>query len=462
MRYGVSWFLWGICAASSFVSACGGRIVDRGSGSGGGPDDDPVTGGGGTVASVLCQVELDWERRFVGEPGRLLGSAVSSPDGLVIEGRFFDCPGESSTLLSLDPRGVDRWERAFEQRYARLARYGDGYVIAGQKYPDLFVTAVDSAGNIRWEAEVGSDKEDFVSELVVDGDSVVVVGSSVTYVGSPADVLVSRIGGEGQVEWTGTYGESSNIIGQSRDERVIGAHLDREGRVVVAAQRWMDGGDGPPWVFAVERSGEVAWEYFAGVEYVRGSSWVFLPTSVGGWFLAGNLPAGSGIAGGAARVFHIDSRGAFDWEASLDDGSGAQQVTHDAIELDSGGYAVVGYSASSTRGTLWRLDARGSTLWTAGYDEVGAGLAKIREMPDGGFVIGGARWGISEDDRIFVLRVDSRGREHWRYEAYGTGVTDLGDLFADPGGRVRVIGAWSEEHDKESVVLQLSETCIPR
>jgi hypothetical protein len=427
------------CGAVSLFLACGARTIG----------DLPA----GASESQGCPIELSWERRFAGEPGLLLGDALQAPSGPVAVGRHFDGPVESTAVVALSGDGAVRWQRQLEGRWPRVARMADRIVVGRTEQDDVTVTLLGDAGNVLRDVRFGSDGEDQVTSLLPTASGLYVFGSAAIYPSSLGGLHASRLGAEGDALWTKIWDPVQGV-----ELRSIGAFADAQGRLVVAAQRWLKGGGGPPAVIALDESGQMLWEFVATTSYERGSSWALLPQGDGGLVLVGSIDT-NGAAGGPAWALRLSASGALVWQRSFDDGSGAQQVVSDGANTSDGGHAFVGYSANSAQGRLWRVRADGSVAWTRDYPVVGAGMTRIRVLPSGGFVVGAARWSLDGDDLYEVLQLDAQGELVLRRGSAGEGVTFFGALDVDAGGRVLAVGAFSNDADKQSHVMLFDTVC---
>jgi hypothetical protein len=422
-----------------------------------------------TPRTNVCEPQLEWQLDFPGEEGPLFHQALHDDGRFVAAGyRKFNAAGEHSGVVAVDPAGTLLWQTNVPARWAEIAPYAGGYAVAGAIFeglgsagPDIEVTRLSAQGVPSWTARVGTENEEYVNTVVADGDALFVVGSTTPY-SDASDLIISRIDASGTVQWTKVFGEVGQW-GQIRDERPIAARMDQKGRVVVAAQRWIDGGGGPPWVFAVDAEGNLAWEYLDTVEHDRGSDWVFIAMKDGTFVVAGNVYSMPGYSLGPARVARLDAEGAPLWVVSLDDGSGRQQLMSAGLEAADGGIALAGYSANSTRSRLWKLHADGSIAWIHDYeDEIGI-WDQMRPMPDGGFaLVAGETDYPNEIGDYQIVRTWADGEVAWTHTSSASGLALGGDLGVDPDGRLFMAAYWTSDEVKRGRLLELDETCRER
>lgn len=426
-----------VCAAATLVTGCGGRTRA----------DGEVTPG-----SEVCHLGVSWERRFATEPGVILQHAVATQGGWVLAGRHLDGGTERTVLMALSATGDTRWQQVLEGRSPQLARVGDGVVVARELKGDVVLTRFDEAGAPEFELAVGTDDDDAVTSLVSTGNDVTVFGDVSAYPGSSKGLFATSVSGQGAKHWEVTWPAAKGL-----ELRAISAHAAASGSVWIAAQRWVNGGGGPPWVAALGATGGVSHEWTDSVHHERGGGFHLLPLRDGGALLTGTTESDS--AGGPVRATRFGAAGGVVWTRSFDDGSGNQQLVHDGVELASGGFAFVGYSANVAKARLWRVRADGTIASIRDYDDFAAGLLRVTEWPAGGLVIGRSKWGFDEDDVIEVLQLDAKGEIVARHSALGEGVASFGDLVTGPADGMLAVGGWYADALKQTHVLQLGPVC---
>jgi hypothetical protein len=402
-----------------------------------------------------CQPRVVWERRL---PGLYPQALLPEGDGtlLLASGR----QGHQTTLIALSADGGSRWELELPQHFSKLAHLGTGFVAAGSwgPSPDLRISAVSAEGRQLWQSDIAADREETATRVLVDANRIVIVGSSIPYPGSSGgDVIVAELDHDGQPGWLRRFGQSHAGL-YPPDEHAFDAFLDPRGRAVIGSQRWLEGGGGPAWVFAVDPEGEQVWEYVSPVHYERGSVWVLLSTRDGGSLVTGNVP--SAFGSGPARLVRLDDDGVPLWTASLDDGTTNQQVVSAGHETPSGELRLAGYSQSSTHARTWRVGASGSLIASRDYPEALGPFGMLRAMPNGGSLLSSTQTTYPERVGSWqLLRTRPDGTPHWRWELADDGYAMLGDLLVDARGRVLAAGTWSRDDEAEGRLVLIEEQC---
>jgi hypothetical protein len=144
-------------------------------------------------------------------------------------------------------------------------------------------------------------------------------------------------------------------------------------------------------------------------------------------------------------------------------GGAGRDVGGSIADAAGGGWLVVGSTRSfgNRRDAIWllRIDTAGDTLWTR---TIGAPPAtrtatmSVAPGPDGGWVIGGARWnGAERDYDLILIGVDSLGRERWTRTYGGEGYDHFEVIRRTSDGGYIIGGGTTlpgERHDSQWVL----------
>jgi hypothetical protein len=428
----------------------------------------------------ICQAASEWQLDFPGEAGPMLRTASTDGDINVAAGAFVESSQPGTGIVATSREGKILWQTTLAARDGAMVRFAGGHAVAGDVWKkkgdqatDIEVTALSPQGATSWTSRFGTDDEEYVFTVVPHGDALFIVATTKPYSGSP-DIFVARLdAASGAVQWTKTFGEHPNVPGQNREETPFGAMVDPEGRLVVAARRWIDGGGGPSWVFAVDAQGDLAWEYLDTVTFDRTTEWTFIPMKDGGSVVAGSLYATGSFQPGPARVARLDAGGQARWVVSLDDGSGDQQVVRDGFEAGDGSIILAGYSAANTSWRIWKLGPGGSIDWIHDFEEDELeSFRHIRPMPDGGFAVVSRKSGTmdSPTGTFRIVRTRSDGEVLWRRTTSSVGsplttstigyAIDKDSLVVGDDGRILMVGYWKKDGEQNhGRMLQIDEKC---
>ncbi len=255
-------------------------------------------------------------------------------------------------------------------------------------------------------------------------------------------------------------GTFARLFGGANDEHALSLTPTRDGGYALAGFTFSFGeGRSDVWVIKVDEYGREQWrEIFGGPGYDWANDLV--ETRDGNLVVAG-YQRDSANGQRNAWIFQLNRHGSLMWSNVYggEEGDEAKAITQTA----DGGFAVVGYSHSFSKGKsdVWmlRLNAVGEQLWQKHYGtrEMEKGYS-IRETHDEGFVIGGFQY--ANDERkadMLIVRVDRNGEGVWRrvLRAPGNGVAE--SVLETATGNFLAAGwAWKEEKGLQGVVIELT------
>jgi hypothetical protein len=181
------------------------------------------------------------------------GPGVALSDGGYIISATSRSIGYGALLFRIDSGGHIVWQKQFQSEfYTRIEdmkRMGDhdvialGYIINNLDGGwDLWISRIDSSGNVIWQRVMGSSIDDRPSGIEVTSEGGFIVAGSI-YRGVPTpsieDGLIVKLDSDGDIQWQKTYGSN---LGDS----IISIHELPEGGFVA--------GGGSPLPFTVSQS----------------------------------------------------------------------------------------------------------------------------------------------------------------------------------------------------------------
>ncbi len=267
---------------------------------------------------------------------------------------------------------------------------------------------------------------------------------------------ISFINAQIQPEWDASLGgniwEELNSVEQTADGGFIMAGFTSSSQD--ADVSGMANGGGDYWVVKTDNLGQIEWENnFGGNQLER--PWKVLPTSDGGYMVAGYSPSNtSGDKSEDSRggddywVVKMDNSGNFQWDRTY--GGDGLDFCYDMIQLNDGGFLLGGRSLSGVSGEkteankgnwdfwLVKIDAAGNFLWdkTIGGDQEDL-LTEMQLSPDGNVVIGGGTSSSMSGDvtsmtqgnkDFWLVKVNSNNGDLMWQRRYGG--TDEDEIFS--------------------------------
>ncbi len=247
-------------------------------------------------------------------------------------------------VVKTDADGIEQWYRTYGGSGSDMGAYIEatsdgGYIIAGWTHSysnsdDVYVIKIDVSGNMLWDCRFGGHSWDYASSVREVGDGFIIVGETSSY-GTGGDVLWAKI------DLNGTLLNPYPLaIGGAGREIGTRLRLSADGQCIV-----------PGWTSSF---------------------------GAGGW---------------DAYLLKTDLSGVVEWQKAY--GGSENDFGSDVIVYGDGGYAVLGYTASSGAGgydiCVVRTNSGGEEIGSATLigksgDEYGYCMTST---PDGGLVIAG-------------------------------------------------------------------------
>jgi hypothetical protein len=321
---------------------------------------------------------------------------------------------------------------------------------------DVFLRKFDSAGNVLWTRQLGTQTFDYGYGVSGDGMGNVYV-SGVT-LGSLSGVQI----GNGDA-FLNKFDSSGNLIwarqfGTTKGDGAWGVSADGAGSVYAAGYTF--GSLGGPNVFSdrdaflsrFDDAGNLLWSRQLGTTSQLDQALGVTADKLGNVFISGETTgdlAGPNAGGNDAFVSKYDSTGNLIWTRQLgtsadDRGSGvsADGLGNVYVSGETGG-ALNGNSVGNTDAFLGKYDSQGNLLWLrqAGTrdDDFGAGVSV--DSSGSVYLTGtiGEIVGKPTDD-AFVSRYDSAGNLLWTRQIGTTSIDNSYAVSADGHGNVYASG----------------------
>lgn len=214
---------------------------------------------------------------------------------------------------------------------------------------DILVSRFDAGGHTIWSTKIGSEKQDFATTIIGTSDNgYALAGWVADGARGPAHPRVIRLNQSGGILWDRT-------LDSTEAEAVSIAEVHDGGFVVVQFINPVDPGN----LSKIDSDGRPVWNRTFG--YILRS---VIPTHDGGFACAGS------------HTFGIDGNGTLVWDLS--------EPSTSILQASDGGFFVERSGVPENYGTLFRLDANGTRVWTqpVGSHEMGK-ITSLHETPEG-------------------------------------------------------------------------------
>jgi triacylglycerol esterase/lipase EstA (alpha/beta hydrolase family) len=346
-----------------------------------------VTGNHGGWDAWLVKLSsagnLIWQRALGGTGTDEGYSVMETTDGgFVMTGTTNSNDGDVSGnhgdydawVVKVNSTGSLQWQRAlggtgFERLQSVRQTSDGGYILTGNTASfdgdvvgndggnDLWVVKLNNAGSLVWQKTFGGTGSEQAFSVMQTNDGGYVVAGFTTsndgdvtgFHGGGTDLWVIKLNGSGALVWQKALG------GSGSDE---GARIQQtsDGGYIVVGTTTSNNGDASGnhggkdiWVVKLNATGSLVWQKELGSTTDDLGSWI-QETNDGSFILVGRVSANDGDVSGAHMflecwVAKVSSAGSLLWQRALggNNNDGGQYVE----QATDGGYAVLGYTASS-------------------------------------------------------------------------------------------------------------------
>ena len=304
----------------------------------------------------LFQPPEQWNETFGGTSDDIGYSVQQTADGgYIVTG--FQLSGSINTdvyLIKTDSSGGKNWEKTFggtlpDEGWSVCQIIGGGYIITGKTSSygaggsDVWLIKTDGDGNQQWSKTFGGTSDDWGRSVVEISDGYVIAGSTSSYGAGGSDVWLIKTDGDGNQQWSKTFGGTSDDWGWSVQE-ISG------GFIIVGTTYSYGAGGSDVWLIKTDSNGNKLWDKtFGGVADDRG--WSVQEVS-SGYIIAG-LTSSYGSGNYDCWLIKTDSNGNEQWSEAY--GGIDNDIGYSMQQTSDGGYVIAGGTAS--------YGAGGSDVW---------------------------------------------------------------------------------------------------
>lgn len=317
--------------------------------------------------------------------------------------------------------------------------------------PNNLLTESVFLGEIDWVKNYGGSGEETAQAIIHTNDGgYAVLGYTSSTDGDlegktlPVnDYWLLKLDGDGNLQWSKTYGGSKDDIGQSLVQT-------KDGGYALTGYAMSDDGDASNnegfhdnWILKLDSEGNLEWEKslgFSGHDH----SYDILQTDDGGFFFVGFLDLtaarddgftekGNSLTRHGVGEFwgtKLDSQGNIEWRKYY--GGSNNDRAHAVVQADDGGFVMSGFSESNdfdvkqSRGSydFWvlKIDKQGTLLWEHSFGGTGIEISyDLAKTHDHGYVIVGNTFSNDADvsknngeSDIWLIKIDDNGNLLWQ------------------------------------------------
>jgi hypothetical protein len=344
-------------------------------------------------------------------------------------------------LVKTDGAGNVQWSRTYGGTNDDIARSvvqtsDGGYAIAGDTYSygagldDFWLVKTDGAGNVQWSRTYGGTNYDSAYSVVQTGDGgYALAGYTDSYGAGILDFWLVKTDGAGTLQWSRTYGGTSN-------DHALSLVQTGDGGYALAGYTYSYGA-GLDDFWLVKVNAEIGFEHqrnLGGTNIIPSWSKTYGGTSAdraysvvqtgdGGYALAGYTDS---YGAGYYDFWLVKTDGAGNTQWSRTYGGAGGDVAHSVVQTGDGGYALAGatdsYGAGNVDFWLVKTDGAGNTQWSKTYGGTNGDVAwSVVQTGDGGYALAGYTYSYGAGNYDFwLVKTDSAGTLQWSRTYGGT------------------------------------------
>lgn len=303
------------------------------------------------IFKVDANGTMDWTQHYGGSGNDSAYNVIATSDGgyaIVGSTTSYGSGGEDVWLVKVDSAGNMQWNKAYgesgDDEGWMLLQSGDGgYVIAGYTdsysnvsgIADALLIKTDSAGNMQWNRTYGGVGDDGLYGITKASDGGYALSGFTNSTGSGGyDAWLIKVDSAGYMQWNKTYGGSQDDIAYVVRQTVDG------GYILDATTQSYGAGDADAWLIKTDSNGNIVWNHtYGGTD--DDHAWYLIPTSEGGYALAGYSYSYSSQDTADLWIVKVDSTGQEQWNQTYGDDDN-DYFAWSIAQTKDGGYAVAG------------------------------------------------------------------------------------------------------------------------
>ncbi|MDP6737418.1 MAG: hypothetical protein QGG15_00035 [Dehalococcoidales bacterium] len=316
-----------------------------------GGTDSPGTDGDVYLVKTDREGNEEWSRTFGGKENDTASSVQQTTDGgYIIAGdtNSFGAGEFDFYLVKTDREGNEEWSRAFGGvgwDYADSVQQttDGGYIIAGGTDSfgagefDFYLVKTDGEGNEEWSRAfggVGWDYADSVQQTTDGG--YIIAGGTDSFGAGIYDAYLVKTDGEGNEEWSRTFGGEDNDTADSVQQTADG------GYIIAGDTESFGAGNYDAYLVKTDGEGNEEWSRAFGGEETEEADSV-QQTTDGGYIIAG-YTISYGAGSWDAYLVKTDGEGNEEWSRAF--GGESYDLASSVQQTADGGYIIAGYTES--------------------------------------------------------------------------------------------------------------------
>ena len=325
------------------------------------------------------------------------------------------------------------WEQTFggiesDIGYSVQQTLDGGYVITGNTgsfgngNSDVYLIKTDENGEEEWSQTLGGTGDDSSQSVqqTLDG-GYIITGNTNSFGNGNSDVYLIKTDGEGNEQWSQTFGGTFNDYGKSVQQTLDG------GYIITGFTNSFGNGSWDVYLIKIDENGDEQWyQTFGGIGVDEGFS--VQQNSDGGYIITGRTGGSFGNNNYDVYQIKTDENGDEQWYQTF--GGTGNDWGRSVQQTEDGGYITTGYTESFGNGSydvyLIKTDENGDEQWYQTFGGTGNDRGwSVQQNSDGGYIITGQTDSFGNYVDVYLIKTDENGDEQW-YQTFGGTDVDSG------------------------------------
>ncbi len=298
----------------------------------------------------------EWTKTFGGPDTDNGWSVHETADGLITGGftRSFGAGGFDFYLVKTDPKGEEQWSKTYggpkdDRCWAVLSTRDGGFLLAGETKSqgageeDFFVVKVDAEGVEQWSKAYGGARGDRCFAVAqADDGGYVLAGQTYSDSAGERDAHIVKIGANGDLEWSRTFGGEARDVGHGITQTSDGHFLVTGYTASFEATAY------DPYLIKIDAQGELLWTRVIPMDGVN-RTLTGEQASGGGYYLVG-VTENPATRRTAALVVRTDDEGRLRWSEDVMPTIGGDSFGYTVRATRDGGCILTGHTTVDSAG----------------------------------------------------------------------------------------------------------------
>jgi hypothetical protein len=311
------------------------------------------------------------------------------------------------------------------------------------------VHSLEVGPEVEWSRTLGGPYGDGSWSLQETKDEgYILVGNTAT-LGEGSDLWLIKTDREGNPLWNKTFGGSGEDIGYFVHE------TRNNGYIITGSTESYGIGEERLWLIKTDGNGSKSWTRIYGgfVSSSGDGGWSLDETKDGGYIVTGYTQS-RGLGRKDLWLLQIDDQGNEEWDRTY--GGTEDDAGMSVVQTRDDGYIVAGRTASFGKGgdDVWllKMDSRGKEVWNTTFGGIKDDAAfQVVELIDGYALVGRTESG-PDKMRIILIKTNLDGKKVWERAYKGSAGTSLQQT--SDGGFIIIGRIDNEESGRDALVIK--------